>query len=99
MVVQLLNLLSVELGVLKENIHLVEAIDGSRVASDIRPVSYSDILDAIMMQSTVLTCQKDDETELQHHHKECDQETESAEVLRQPEIRESIHWPVPQEIS
>lgn len=60
---------------------MVEAVDGSRIAHDIGPVSDSDVLVALMVHRFVITCQKDDETELQNYHKECNQETKSTEVL------------------
>jgi len=94
-VIQLVNLLLVELDIIIEQVHPIEAINGSRITYNIRPVPDSDIFGTIMMQRFVVNCQKKDETELQNNHKECDQETESAEVLRQPHACKSVHRPVP----
>jgi len=93
--VQSVNLLLVELDIIIEQVHSIEAINGCRVTYNIRPVPDSDILGTIKMQRFVIDCQKKDETELKYNHEECDQETESAEVLRQPHACKSVHRPVP----
>lgn len=56
--VQLVNLLSVELHVLKEQVNLIEAIGCSGVLHYIRPVPNSDIFGMVMMQALVVTCKK-----------------------------------------
>lgn len=94
-VIQSLNLLFVELDIIIEQVHTIEAINGSRISYNIRPVPDSDILGTIKMQCLVVNCQKKDETELKYYHEECNQETESAEVLRQPHACKSVHRPVP----
>ena len=68
--VQLINLLSVELDILEEQVHTIEAIYGSSIIQHIRPVSDNDVLVMVLVQSLIVTHQKDDETELHDHHKE-----------------------------
>jgi len=94
-VIQSVNLLLVELDIIIEQVHTIETINGCRISYNIRPVPDSNILGTIKMQRFVVNCQKKDKTELKYNHEECDEEAESAEVLRQPHACKSVHRPVP----
>ena len=76
----------------------IEAIDGSRIAHDVRPFSDCDILLAVVPQSAVFARLKANESEQHDYHKERYQEAEFAEVLRQPHPRKGIHRPVPEQV-
>ena len=68
--VQSFNLFLVEFDIFKEQIYTVESIYGCRVIQHIRPVSNNDVLVMVLVQSLIVTNQKDDETELYEHHEE-----------------------------
>ena len=81
---QVVDLLPMELRILEEYVHTVETIHGRRILKNIRPVSDSIVLGTVEMHGAVLTCQKSYQACLHHNHQKCDEEAESAEVLRQP---------------